>query len=49
MEDILISTVFRRSPLRDPNHDLHKHTVVLRKEWEEVSKETGRDGELLVY
>jgi hypothetical protein len=41
--------VFRRRPLWDPNHDLHKNAAVLRREWEEVAKETGRDGELKVY
>jgi hypothetical protein len=47
MEEVLISAVFRRRPLWDPNHDLHKHTAVLRKQWEEVADETGKDGKLI--
>jgi hypothetical protein len=40
MEDVFINAVFRRRPLWDPNHDLHKHIAVLRREWEEVAEET---------
>jgi hypothetical protein len=46
VEDILINTVFHRRSLWDPNHDLHKHTVVLTEECEEVAEGTGKDGEL---
>jgi hypothetical protein len=44
MEEVLIGAVFRRRSLWDPNHELHKHTAVLRKQWEEVAEETGKDG-----
>ena len=47
MEEVLIRAVFRRRPLWDPSHDLHRHPAVLRREWEEVAKETGKDGELI--
>jgi hypothetical protein len=47
MEGVLIRAVFRRRPLWDPSHDLHRHPAVLRREWEEVAKETGKDGEFI--
>ena len=47
MEEVLIRAVFRRRPLWDPRHDLHRHPAVLRREWEEVAKETGKDGEFI--
>ena len=47
MEEVLIRAVFRRRPLWDPSHDLHRHPAVLRREWEEVAKETGKDGEFI--
>jgi hypothetical protein len=31
----------------DPNPDFHKHSAVLRGEWEEVGRETGTDGEFI--
>jgi hypothetical protein len=37
-EEVLIGAVFRRRSLWDPNHELHKHTAVLRKQWEEVAE-----------
>jgi hypothetical protein len=45
VEDVLISGVFRRRPLWDPNRNLH--SAVLRREWEEVAKEMGKDGEFI--
>jgi hypothetical protein len=47
MEEVLIRAVFHRRPLWDPNHDLHRHTAVLRREWEAVAKETGKDGKFI--
>ncbi|XP_053609907.1 uncharacterized protein LOC128674926 [Plodia interpunctella] len=43
MDDTLIAAVYRREPLWDPAHKLHRHVNVLKSLWEEVAEETGRD------
>lgn len=44
MEEILIASVFKREPLWNPAHELHKNVVILKKLWEEVAIEVEKDG-----
>lgn len=44
MDEILIASVFKREPLWKPSSKLHKNAVVLKKLWEEVAVEVGKDG-----
>lgn len=44
MDEILIASVFKREPLWNPAHELHKNAVVLKKLWEEVAVEVEKDG-----
>lgn len=43
----LISEVYRRRPLWDPSDDLHKNVSVLKKLWDQVAEDQGKDGEFL--
>ncbi|XP_060803522.1 transcription factor Adf-1-like [Amyelois transitella] len=47
MDDTLIAAVYRREPLWDPAHKLHRHVNVLKSLWEEVAEETGRDVKII--
>jgi hypothetical protein len=47
VEEVLISAAFYQRPLQNQSHDLYKDAAGLRKEWEEVAKETGMEKELL--
>ncbi|XP_063386133.1 uncharacterized protein LOC134672162 [Cydia fagiglandana] len=43
MDDALIEAVYKREPLWNPDSDLHKNAMVLKKLWEEVAYELQRD------